>query len=88
LSMMEFNATTTAFGADVPEKDANPWISRHRVSSNSMTSSLPDPSIQLTSLGVFWSPAISKTTSGPSTGGMLRALPVNARDYGQSNRRQ
>src|ERR1700722_1268939 len=44
LSMMEFNATTTAFGADVPGKDASPCISRHRVSSSSMTGSLPDPS--------------------------------------------
>src|ERR1700747_1184117 len=35
LSMMEFNATTTAFGADVPGKDASAWISRHRVSSSS-----------------------------------------------------
>src|SRR5437588_1431132 len=42
--MMEFNATTTALGADAPGKDARPWISRHRVSSNSITRSLPDPS--------------------------------------------
>src|ERR1700749_1219495 len=46
LSMMEFTATTTAFGADVSEKDASPWISRHRVSSSSMTGSLPDLSGQ------------------------------------------
>jgi hypothetical protein len=44
LSMMEFTATTTAFGADVPGKDASAWISRHRVSLSSMTGSLPDPS--------------------------------------------
>jgi hypothetical protein len=44
LSMMEFNATTTAFGADVPGKGASAWISRHRVSSSSMSGSLPDPS--------------------------------------------
>src|ERR1700733_5793162 len=44
LPMMEFTATTTAFGADVPGKDASSWISRHRVSSSSMTGSLPDPS--------------------------------------------
>jgi hypothetical protein len=43
LSMMEFNATTTALGADLPGKEANPWISRHRVSSNSMTTTLPEP---------------------------------------------
>src|SRR5580658_4378705 len=47
LSMMEFTATTTAFGADLPGKDANAWISRHRVSSSSMTRSLPDPSTEL-----------------------------------------
>jgi hypothetical protein len=41
LSMMEFKATTTAFGADVPGKDASAWISRQRVSSNSMVGSLP-----------------------------------------------
>src|ERR1700722_11480468 len=50
LSMMEFSATTTAFGADAPGKDANCWISRHRVSSNSMTRSLPESSMELTHL--------------------------------------
>jgi hypothetical protein len=53
LSTMEFSATTTAFGADLPGKDANPWISRHRVSSNSMTTSLPEPSRQHPGV-VFW----------------------------------
>jgi hypothetical protein len=43
LSTMEFNATTTAFGADLPGQDAKPWISLHRVSSNSMARSLPEP---------------------------------------------